>query len=223
MSFQLGVWFADKPLSLGAAGELFDRVIDSKDLELRPQPAMKTFFNQLLKRYPTLDNWPDENVADCPWAEQPRFSPQYLLLTLLPAHAETLEAVIIDQALDNGLTVYDPQTPDLHMPPALEDQTFWRLESGDMETVDPEAAQIERALSELRDDGESYVLLAECASAYIQAALEAGEYVLEYRDKQTGNTFQAITKDPAELTRIFTSYREGNHTWRKAVKWEAVE
>jgi hypothetical protein len=223
MTFQLGVWFAEKPLSLGAAGELFDKIVENKDIDLRPQPSMKAFFNHLLNRYPTLDLWPNENVTECPWSEQPRFNPQYLLFTLMPAHAETLEAVIIDMAIDNGLTVYDPQTPDLHMPPALEDQTFWRLEAGDVESVDPDAEQIERALSDLRDDGESYVLLAECASAYIQAALDAGEYVLEYRDKQSGDVFQAITREVAELQRIFISYREGNGAWRKAVKWEAVE
>lgn len=223
MTFQLGVWHAEKPLSLGAAGELFDRIIEGKGVETRTQPSMKVFFNQLLKRYPTLDHWPDEDVTECPWAEQPRFNPQYLLFTMLPAHIETLEAVIIDMALDNGLTVYDPQTPDLHMPPQLEDQTFWRMESGDIETVDPDAGQIERALKELREDGESYVLLAECAAGYIQVALDAGEYVLEYRDRETGDVFQAVTRDAAQLKGVFLSYREGNGSWRKAVKWEAVE
>ncbi|MBX3472891.1 MAG: hypothetical protein KF754_00735 [Planctomycetes bacterium] len=223
MTFQLGVWHADKPLSLGAAGELFDRVSEGKDPGLKPAPAMKAFFNQLLLRYPTLDNWPTEDVTECPWEEQPRFSPQYLIFTLMAAHSEQLEAVIVDMALEHGMTVYDPQTPDLHMPPSLEDQTFWRLETLSNELVEPSPEDTQAALKDLKDDGESYVLLSQCATAYIQAVLDQGEYVVEYRDKDTGELFQAINKDLAPVSAAFAAYRTGHAAWKKSLAWEAVE
>lgn len=224
MSFQLAVWHTDKPLSLGAAGELFDGAIEGKDAGLKPQPAMKAFFNHLLRRYPNLDNWPNDNVTECPWEEQPRFNPQYLVFNLLAEHIEQLEAVIIDMALANGLAVYDPQTPDLHLPPALEDQTFWRMESGGNEAVDPSPSAIEVALKDLKDDGESYVLLSECAAGYVQVALDSGEYVVEYRDKHDGEIYQAVARDLGELQRIFAAYRKGDETaWKRALRWEAVE
>lgn len=223
MSFQLGVWQAEKPLSLGAAGELFDRVAEGKEPDLRPAPAMKAFFNQLLLRYPTLDNWPSEDVTECPWEEQPRFNPQYIIFTLLPAHSEQLEAVIVDMALEHGMTVYDPQTPDLHMPAKLEDQTFWRLETLTNELVEPAVTDVQAALKALKDDGESYALLSQCATAYIQAVLDQGEYVVEYRDKDTGDLFQAISKDLAPVSAAFAAYRNGEPGWKKALDWEAVE
>jgi hypothetical protein len=223
MTFQLGVWHADTPLSLGAAGEIFDRVAAGKDPGVKPAPAMKAFFNQLLRRYPTLDQWPDDNVADCPWEVQPRFNPAYVIFTLLPAHAEQLEAVIIDMALEHDMTVYDPQTPDLHMPPRLEDQTFWRLETLSNELVDPAPQDVQAALAQLRDDGQSYVLLSQCATAYIQAVLDQGEYVVEYRDKDSGELFQAIHKDLAPVSAAFAAYRRGESGWRDTLAWEQVE
>lgn len=235
MSFQLGVWHCEQPLSMGAAGELFDAVVDDKKPDkkhekkpeprsaLKTSPAMKAFFNNLIRRYPTLDNWPTDDVTDCPWEIQPRYDPHYMVFSLMPAHSEQLEAVIIDLALENGLTVYDPQTPDLHMPPALEDQTFWRLEANDQEIVDPATADIEGAIAGLADDGQSYAVLAQCATAFLQAVMDAGEYVLEYRDKATGDTFQAITRDRAAVLATFVAYRAAEPKWNQRLRWEAVE
>jgi len=223
MTFQLGVWHAEKPLSLGAAGQLFDRVIAGKEPDIKPAPAMKAFFNQLMRRYPTLDDWPNEDVTECPWADQPRFHTQYIIFTTLPAHSEQLEAVIIDMALEHGMTVYDPQTPDLHMPPSLEDQTFWRLETLTNELLEPTTADVQKALEALKDDGESYVLLSESAAAYIQAVLDNGEYVVEYRDKTSGELFQAIVKDLAPVATAFAGFCKGDASWKKALSWEAVE
>ncbi|MBK9974391.1 MAG: hypothetical protein IPP14_06430 [Planctomycetes bacterium] len=235
MSFQLGVWHCEQPLSMGAAGKLLDTVLDDKKpdkkpepkaekkVDSRPSPAMKAFFNTLIRRYPTLDNWPTDDVTDCPWELQPRYDPHYMVFSLMPAHVEQLEAVIIDMALENGLTVYDPQTPDLHMPPALEDQTFWRLEANDNEIVDPGPADIESAIGGLVDDGQSYAVLAQCATAFLQAVMDAGEYVLEYRDRQSGDTFQAITRDQAAVLETFQDYRQALPAWNKRLRWEAVE
>jgi hypothetical protein len=235
MSFQLGVWHCEQPLSMGAAGELFDARQNEKKPdkkpdkktepkpELKTSPAMKAFFNNLIRRYPTLDDWPTDDVTDCPWEIQPRFDPHYMTFSLMPAHSEQLEAVIIDMAIEHGLTVYDPQTPDLHMPPALEDQTFWRLEANDQEIVDPAQADIEGAIAGLADDGRSYAVLAQCATAFLQAVMDAGEYVLEVRDKATGETFQAITTNQSAVLATFADYRAGKHDWKQRLHWEAVE
>lgn len=223
MNFQLGVWFAERPLSLGAAGEIFDRVLEGKPPELPASPFLKAFFNQLIARYPTLENWPDENVTECPWAEQPRFNPRYMIFTIMPAHAETLEAVIIDHATIHKLTVYDPQTPDLHLPPELEIETFWRLEADGIETVDPTVADIHRALEALKDDGESYLVLFESALAFMQVMLQGSEYQLEFVDKETMDPYCAYTPDRALAARVLADYRAENPAWRDALPWREID
>lgn len=225
MSFQLGVWFSDKPVSLGGAGEAFDLLFDGKPAGLRPHAGVKAFFNQLVKRYPSLDNWPSEDLDDCPWADPPEYRPTHVLLSLLDEFVEPLEAVVVDLALEHGLLVYDPQTPDLHLPPALENETFWRLESAGTETLDPAEAAITAALKALTTDEGSYVVLSRSAAAFLQAALDTGgEYIVEYQDGPGAELYQAATKDRALLERVFAAYRQGDESgWKSALDWSPVD
>lgn len=225
MSFQLGIWFSEKPLSLSGAGELFDQMAEGKTAGLRANAGVKAFFNQLVRRYPSLDNWPSENLDECPWADPPEYRPTHVMLSLLDEFVEPLEAVVVDLALDNGLLVYDPQTPDLHLPPALENETFWRLEAGDTETLDPDAGAIQAALRALTTAEDSYVVLSRSATAFMQAVLDTGsEYILEVQDGGGADLFQAVTQDRAVAERAFAAFRAGDEAgWKNALDWTPVD
>ena len=130
MSFDLGVWHSDKALSVKEAGELYVKLCELEWTPTEESPAVNAFYKELCRAYPEIDTLPDDQVDDCPWSCAHDRSGLHVIVAMSWGEKTTPVAqFVVDLAEKCGLVCYDPQGPDVYLPPRFQPKKsgfrFW--------------------------------------------------------------------------------------------------
>ncbi|GAA4919961.1 hypothetical protein HD597_006066 [Nonomuraea thailandensis] len=117
MSYDLAVWEGERPSSDQEAGErhnaLYQQYIDA-DVDFPPTPTIAMFVEQLLRRWPDLDevDEDDDEYEDIPWSTSPLIGEAagpYIYFPMVYSRAEEASAYGVQVATRLGLNCFDPQ------------------------------------------------------------------------------------------------------------------
>jgi hypothetical protein len=113
MSFDLGVWYPDRPLSNEEAGKRYARLCDDDTSEVVEHPAVQAFYDELVAKHPEIDDIPEDRIDDsdyCPWSVAMDRSPGHVIMCCVWSKADYVGALVADLAAKHGLVLYDPQS-----------------------------------------------------------------------------------------------------------------
>lgn len=111
MSFDLGVFFTEKPHSDDDARDRYVACCEEDDLSpwVVPNPKVAAFLKDLTARYPDIKDMPEQNVDACPWAASLDVSRGHVLMPMVHSWAERMYPFILGLAEKHGLVCFDPQ------------------------------------------------------------------------------------------------------------------
>ncbi len=122
MSFDLGVWHSDAPLSDQEAGEIYVRLCEHWPFLGGESRFVAAFYDELTERWPEIDAVPDEeidSVRHCPWSCALNRSGMAVVMSCVWPMAEEVAAFVANLAEKHGLVLFDPQTGTLLLPERL--------------------------------------------------------------------------------------------------------
>jgi hypothetical protein len=120
VSFDLGVWHSDKALSVEEAGELYMKLCEQTWIPIEEHLAVESFYRELCRTYPEIDTFSADEVDDCPWSCAHDRSGFHVLIAMSYGDRTTAVAqFVVDLAKKHDLICYDPQGPDVYLPPSL--------------------------------------------------------------------------------------------------------
>ncbi|MEO8052262.1 MAG: hypothetical protein ABI833_17775 [Acidobacteriota bacterium] len=124
MSFDLAVWYSDKPVTVEESGGLYLKLCNQEWVPTDENPLIESFYQELCRTYPEIDTLPENQVDECPWSCAHDRSGLHVLMCMGWGGKTTKVAeYIVELAAKNGLVCYDPQGPDVYLPPSLKLQT----------------------------------------------------------------------------------------------------
>jgi hypothetical protein len=112
MSFDLGVWYPDRPLSSAEAGQRYARLCEGDTTGLLEHAAVQAFYDELVAEHPEIDDIPEERIDDheyCPWSIAMDRSPSHVIMCCVWSRAEYVREYVGNLAAKHGLVLYDPQ------------------------------------------------------------------------------------------------------------------
>ena len=122
MSCDYGVWHSDKPLTNDEATKIYIALCDLWPFLEGEKPSVRTFYDELTKRWPELDTVPDEKVDDkeyCPWSCAISHSGMAVVTACVWPMADKVGQFIQQLAAKHRLVFYDPQSERLVLPEHL--------------------------------------------------------------------------------------------------------
>jgi hypothetical protein len=130
VSFDLGVWHSDKALSVDEARELYVKLCQQTWIPTEEHPAVQAFYEELCRAYPEVDTLPEDQLDDCPWSCAHDRSGLHVIITMsYGKKLSTVAKFVVDLAEQHGLLCYDPQGPNVYLPPQLKPKKsrfrFW--------------------------------------------------------------------------------------------------
>jgi len=106
-----------RPLSREEGGRIYALLGEEPwDELLEPDERVAAFVREITDRWPQIDDVPEEEVDDCPWAVEFDQSPAHVISCISWSRAEEVFPVYVETALRHGLYVYDPQDERLFAP-----------------------------------------------------------------------------------------------------------
>ena len=130
MSFDLGVWNADRALDAADADTVYQAICEGgevPELALNPSPRVAAFMSALAARYPDLDSLPDEAVDASPWSSGFEHSQSHAIFNIRWSRAEQMLREMRDLATTHQLVLYDPQEGVVYNPPRLQPPQWWQF------------------------------------------------------------------------------------------------
>jgi hypothetical protein len=118
MSFELGVWREDGPVTAEGAGDKYERVAEQNPPDGEPDPQVAAFHQEITSRFPDLDDLPDEDDSS-PWMDYLDLSADGLFMKIAFSRVGEMAPYVIELAAKYGLVCYDPQEDVVHNPPTL--------------------------------------------------------------------------------------------------------
>lgn len=111
MSFDLGVFYTDRPHSDDDAGERYVAYCGGGDLKpwIEPSPRVAAFLKELAEQYPHIAEVPEQSVDGSPWAAALDESEGHILMPMVFSWAERMYPIIVGLAEKHGLVCFDPQ------------------------------------------------------------------------------------------------------------------
>ena len=110
MSYDLFVFKGPLPRSEAEFSERVGRLDAGDETAFEPSPQMAAFYEELLRKYPALEDLPDDTVDRSVWAMTPDESDRLIALNFGWPHAERVAKDLPKLALKHGLAVLDPQS-----------------------------------------------------------------------------------------------------------------
>ncbi|MGV9294389.1 hypothetical protein [Amycolatopsis sp. NPDC003676] len=211
MSYDLGVWAgdADDPQARYA------RLCEGSD---PADSSLDGFCRDLTAKYPELH----EDLEASPWNAAIERSGDGAVLTMQHPRAVEVTRVVLDLARKHDLTVFNPQTGEVHRPNVLD------LTMCDGSRVEnPDAAGIKAALGRL--SAKNWYAVLERGDHYVQigqgkfAAAPKGKFSLERRDGSPERHYRTEAGSLAEVVTAFTGFAEGDSAWAEGFEWEKVD
>jgi hypothetical protein len=133
MSFDLAVWYPHQRVTDTEADEIYGALCDSQPTALQPHPAVQTFYEELYRIHPEIDDIPEDRLDDhayCPWSCAHGRSESYIIMACVWSQADHVNELVHRLARQYGLAVYDPQNSRITYPNARDSngsKPWWRL------------------------------------------------------------------------------------------------
>jgi len=112
MSYDLGVFYTERPLTDEQAGERYTAYCEEQDLGpfIEPSPRVAAFVRELTDDYPQIDDVPEEDLEACPWSIAFDISEGHVLMSMTYFWAPDMSDVITGLADKHGLVCFNPQS-----------------------------------------------------------------------------------------------------------------
>jgi hypothetical protein len=130
MSVDLAVWHGDTVLSVKEASAVYLRLCKQKWIPTERHPSVDAFYGELCGRYPEIDTLPEDEADECPWSCAHDRSGLHVIICMnYGEHLGEAAQFVIDLAATHRLICFDPQGPNLYLPPNLKPKRsrfrFW--------------------------------------------------------------------------------------------------
>jgi hypothetical protein len=130
MSFDLGVWHSERPITVEEAGDLYLKLCKQEWVPIEESPAVEAFYRESCGKYPEIDMLPEDQVDESPFSCAHDRSGLHVLVAISYGQRTTPVAqYVVELAEKHGLICYDPQGPDVYLPPHLKPKAsrfrFW--------------------------------------------------------------------------------------------------
>jgi hypothetical protein len=122
MSFDLGVWHSDEPLTDRQAGEIYLRLCEQWPYLEGETPAVATFYQELIEHWPEIDTVPEEKVGDfdfSPWSCELCHSGVSVVMSCVWSKADDVASYVKLLARKHELLLFDPQANRVTLPARL--------------------------------------------------------------------------------------------------------
>ena len=119
MSFDLGVFHVDSPISSSEAAEIYVQLCEGNVDVVNPSENIDSFVQELTSQYPQIDDYSDEDVDDCPWSTSFDISDGSVVMPMVWSRVEEVAPVVMRLAAKYDLACYDPQEDRVILPPSL--------------------------------------------------------------------------------------------------------
>ena|SRR5208337_5302636 len=123
MSFDLGVWHSEVPLTNAQAAEIYVHLCQNWPYLKGESPSIAAFYDDLIRRWPEIDTVPEEEIDNmnyCPWSCALPHSGMAVVMACVWSMAEEVEAFVKDLAKKHGLVLFDPQSDTVSLPEQLQ-------------------------------------------------------------------------------------------------------
>jgi hypothetical protein len=112
MSFDLGVFYTETPLSDEDAVKRYVAYCEMEDLSslIEPNSKVESFLKELTKQFSQIDDWPEEDLDNCPWSIAFDVSEGHILMPMVFSKVEEMYPIIVDLSQKYGLVCVDPQS-----------------------------------------------------------------------------------------------------------------
>jgi hypothetical protein len=104
MSFDLGVWKEDGPISAREAQRRYEK--SAAGSMFPDPPEVAEFKRRLAVEYPSIDDWPEDDLENCPWSDSYADDTGRCILSIVWGRCEEMLPIIAQLALDCGLIYY---------------------------------------------------------------------------------------------------------------------
>lgn len=116
MSYDLFVFKGPIPRSELEFTELLDRFQAGDEAAFESSPKLTAFYEDLLRKYPALEDLPDDKVDDSAWAMTPDESERLIALNFAWPEAERAAKEVPKLTRKHGLVLMDPQSGQIDRP-----------------------------------------------------------------------------------------------------------
>ena len=111
MSFDLAVWRTDVGTPSDAdAGKTYVELSELPCDGGPMVPEVGDFYAEFTQRYQEIDDFPEEEVDDCPWSVALCHSKKYIIVSVVWSRADEMRSVVLDLAKKYQLLLFDPQS-----------------------------------------------------------------------------------------------------------------
>ncbi|MCR8647733.1 hypothetical protein [Leptospira interrogans] len=97
---------------------------------IEPSLKVKNFVQDLTKTYPQLNDWPEDDIDNCPWSNDFDISEGHVIISMSFSRAEEISNLIIQLATKYGLVGIDPQSGAIFTAPAnlyISKKPWWKF------------------------------------------------------------------------------------------------
>lgn len=122
MSFDLGVWHIDEPLTDEQAGEIYLKLCEEWPYLEGESPAVPAFYQELIEHWPEIDTVPEERVGDfdfSPWSGELCHSGMAVVMSCVWSKADDVAQYVKTLARKHDLLFFDPQADRAILPERL--------------------------------------------------------------------------------------------------------
>jgi hypothetical protein len=113
MTYDVALWVGEHPADDAAAAQAFDELWERyEDSSEPPAKRILDCIDELTAKYPDLDELPNEEVDDSPWAEgslRRNVIGPFFYAALVPSKADETIGFIAETARRHDLICFDPQ------------------------------------------------------------------------------------------------------------------
>lgn len=122
MSFDLGFWHEDQPITAEQALQVYLQLCENNDTAVKPHPNIALFLQEVTQHYPQIDDYPEEKLEECPWSIQWDVTSGSVIFCMTWPAGRKLASLFIQMAQKHDLVCYNPQQREVYLPPFLLDQ-----------------------------------------------------------------------------------------------------
>lgn len=128
MSFDLGVWHAEKPLTADEAQQVYLKLCEDWPHLEGANSNVDAFYNELTQQWAEIYTIPEGKVGDfdlCPWSCALSHSGMAIVMSCVWPKAEEVARRVIELAEKHQLVLYDPQSDSVILPEYLRKKKRW--------------------------------------------------------------------------------------------------
>lgn len=109
VSFDLYVWHENEPITAAQARAKLERWGDDGENVFAAHPAVGSFYDALLDRFPPLESFSDADIDRLGvWSVTPERSDAIVAVSCVWSRADEVGAVVLALAAEHGLVCYEP-------------------------------------------------------------------------------------------------------------------